>query len=523
MDKVIVLSRVSTDSQDLNQQTQEVLKQVCRDGYSEDNIILIEDKESGIKLSEEERNGLNKLKEYIESDSSIKAVYIYELSRLSRRQKVLFSIREYLIEKRIQLISLKPELKLFDNDGNVSQINSILFSLLSSFAESEMIVKKERMMRGIKYNLQNGKAGGGVPPFGYATDKEKRYIIHPEESKILKRIYHEYINTSNSLRTITKELKEEGYFPKTSEATLYTEVQKWCRDKRYIGNQTFPQIISEKEFQLCQEAKHRHMSVHTIKRDETWLLRGLIFDVEYGMMSSAKCLHGKTRVDQYTSYKKELHKGHSISRKRIDPIVWEESKYLYKKYVINKKKLIRELQDSQRLLSKKIDTITNDINKIQERIDKLEERVIFSRISSSKYDELSTKLLLEKEEKERRYTELINDIAYKQYQIQDIELSKELNLEKLTQVEKVEIINKVIDIISYKRLNVQNSIISIYNKFNKRVSVYQINSFGKNIGFKIEERLEKENERPIKNFRPRQLRGYNYKGEMIKGQLKSFI
>ena len=53
MKKVIVLSRVSTSHQDLTQQTEEILREVHKDGYTDPNIIIIEDVESAIKLSEE--------------------------------------------------------------------------------------------------------------------------------------------------------------------------------------------------------------------------------------------------------------------------------------------------------------------------------------------------------------------------------------------------------------------------------------------------------------------------------------
>ena len=90
--------------QDLKQQTEEILNEVYKDGFKKEDIILIEDKESAIKLSEEERRGLNKLKECIYADNNISTVYIYELSRLSRRQLVLFSVRDFLIKNGIQLI-----------------------------------------------------------------------------------------------------------------------------------------------------------------------------------------------------------------------------------------------------------------------------------------------------------------------------------------------------------------------------------------------------------------------------------
>ena len=63
--KAILLIRVSTGAQDLIQQREKVVDAAKRDGFNENDIILIEDKESAVKLSEEERNGLNRLKEFI--------------------------------------------------------------------------------------------------------------------------------------------------------------------------------------------------------------------------------------------------------------------------------------------------------------------------------------------------------------------------------------------------------------------------------------------------------------------------
>jgi DNA invertase Pin-like site-specific DNA recombinase len=79
--KAIVLSRVSSSHQDLSQQTDEVLREARKDGYTDRGIIIIENIESAIKLSEEERQGLNKMKDHINKDTSIECVYIYELSR----------------------------------------------------------------------------------------------------------------------------------------------------------------------------------------------------------------------------------------------------------------------------------------------------------------------------------------------------------------------------------------------------------------------------------------------------------
>ena len=96
MKKCILLSRVSTQQQTLEQQTNELLKFAKNRGYNDNSIIVIEDKESAIKLDEEHRQGLIKMKEYIAEDKNINCVICYEISRISRQQKVLFSIRDYL-------------------------------------------------------------------------------------------------------------------------------------------------------------------------------------------------------------------------------------------------------------------------------------------------------------------------------------------------------------------------------------------------------------------------------------------
>ena len=78
MKKVIVLSRVSTSHQDLTQQTEEILREVHKDGYTDSNIIIIEDVESAIKLSSSpQRNRFEGLNGYL------RVTCFYKLALLS--------------------------------------------------------------------------------------------------------------------------------------------------------------------------------------------------------------------------------------------------------------------------------------------------------------------------------------------------------------------------------------------------------------------------------------------------------
>ena len=468
--KAIILSRVSSEHQTLEQQTEAVLKEVRRDGYTDDNIIIIEDKESAIKLSEEERNGLNKMKEYIKNDPSINAVYLYELSRLSRRQLVLFSIRDFLIERRIQLVCVQPPMKLLDEDGKMSTTAAITFALYSTLSETEMTVKKERMMRGRLHNKQMGKTMSGRPPFGYAINKEKYFIVDPITSKIVERFFLQYSKGDTTIAQIAKELKEEGLFPKTSFDTLQQNLTLWLDRDYYIGKFPYPQIISKSLFYKVQSVRKKRKGAPKKKYNNRFLLKGVLFNGKNGRMMCI-CTLG----DTYTMSNTE-NGGLHISRTLIDPLVWDYAKDLYRQYIMNPTILIRQLQKELAIINKKVNTIRNEISSIVERVDKVEERMIFGNLSKSRGEELSEILKDQLSEKERRLFELTNETAYKQQQMMEADFMGDLKEDTMTMDDMIAIVRKVVKRIKIVRLSKYISQISVFNNINNIVTVFEANS-----------------------------------------------
>ena len=106
--KAIIFTRVSTNAQHLEEQEKIVTDMAIRDGFSLENLFFVSYKESGIKLTEDERLGITEMKELIEDNRSIRAVYVSEISRIARNKKVLFSISDYLLSRGIQLTIKEP-------------------------------------------------------------------------------------------------------------------------------------------------------------------------------------------------------------------------------------------------------------------------------------------------------------------------------------------------------------------------------------------------------------------------------
>ena len=465
MKRVIVLSRVSTSGQDLTQQTNEVLREVYKDGYTDKNIIIIEDTESAIKLSEEERHGLNKMKDHINKNKSIECVYIYELSRLSRRQLVLFSIRDFLVERKIQLICLKPYFRLLELNGEMSQTGSLMFSLFSSLSESEMMLKQERMMRGRRRNKELGKSIGGRKPFGYDVDKEKRYVINPIESSIVKRIFTDYGYGNKSMREIATELKEEGYFPNNHINTVRLKVQVILNRATYMGEFPYPRIISPELFSIVQQNIEYSSENRITHAKEPFLFKGLVCDARTGYVLSTN-----GAIDTYFS---KHHTGAAIRRLNIDPLAWEHSKIMYERYVMNKDKLLKQIKASYQTTAQKIAVIDGEIKEIAIKMERVEESYILGRISKKKSEQLRQRLLEERKIKKNRREELVDLFIRKQSQKKCLLLDT-IDESLLTHEDKLSIIHQVIDIITVEKPNPTFSVIKIYNRINSLVYVYEV-------------------------------------------------
>lgn len=247
--KCILLARVSTNLQEIDAQLYELEKKAKNDGYSD--IIKIQNFESGLQ-EENKIEGIQELKNYINTDKSIDCVYVWEISRIARLQKTIYSIITYLQENKIQLIVLNPFVKMLDDNYNMTKDFSIIAELYSQFAEIEVKTFIDRSRRQKKYNSENGKFCGGIKLYGYTVDDNGYYIINKEEADIIKTIYDLYINNDFGYGAIYKILKDKGI-----NISSY-KIQKIITESGYTGDislqtnelrpQLYPQIISKDDY-----------------------------------------------------------------------------------------------------------------------------------------------------------------------------------------------------------------------------------------------------------------------------------
>ena len=268
MSKAVLFIRVSTEQQTTESQRDALMHYAMADGYSAKDIVFIEKKESGYKLEESEREGLVELYKAMDEPET-SDVYIWELSRLSRRPKDLYSIREKFLERRIQLHCQEPSFTLLNKERTGYDSNAnILFSLFGAMAEQEVIEKKARFARGKKRLAEQGRYNGGAIPYGYKKDVSQGNLIiidEEVEAPIVREVFNLY-ERGMSQPAIAKELFSRGIkgraARKTKKFTISLVHQiltnelltgKAHKSKGASYERRYPQIITEEQFLRCRK------------------------------------------------------------------------------------------------------------------------------------------------------------------------------------------------------------------------------------------------------------------------------
>lgn len=370
--KCIIFSRVSSQGQEYAQQTETLRQLALQYGYQ--NHIIIQEKESGIKLSEEERLGLNRMKEIIRNKEA-DCVFCREVSRLARTKKVLFSVEQFLIEEKVQLIILEPRIQLLDEDtGRVNDSAEIVFTLFAQQAESEMRIKKERFREG-KIRCRKSGIWDGTPlPFGYSVNEQQRVILSPQADTV-RLIYNCYSTEDFSTNTLAQELEKRGIVDDAGCPLSQSRIARILSTERYTGEDIYPQIITRELFEKCKELRKNAKVMRNLRKNNyasQYLCNKLIVCPECGYHFTP----GSTTYRCFMHHHDANKCGNKlqINIELIDNIAWTCARDLEvgsllrhsksKVHELNAQKIV--LEEKKKNLSKKLESFASRIEKVQD-------------------------------------------------------------------------------------------------------------------------------------------------------------
>jgi hypothetical protein len=141
----------------------------------------------------------------------------------------------------------------------------------------------------------------------------------------------------------------------------------------------------------------------------------------------------------------------SISQKTIDPFLWETSKGLYQKYLMNVSRIRKTQTEKMNILKQKYSVCEERIKKVQEKIDRSEERYINGKMRPEKLDILIENLVKEKTELENRCISLVDEMEGILEQIKQVIDNKCVDLDTLPFQDRLDIVRSVIERVIVRR------------------------------------------------------------------------
>lgn len=392
--KCILLVRVSTEAQSYEEQEKELYDLAHFYGYKDKDISSIATKESAIKLDEEDRFGLNRMKELLET-GEYDCVFAWEISRIARRKKILFSILEYLTTKGIQLIIKEPRIRLLKDDKTIDEGAETIFTLYAQLAESEMRNKIARFSRAKKEGFNKGKYMGGKITLGYKVSEDGYWQIDEEGSKLVRLVFDMYISGEYSLTELGKELKSRGYFKNLSVTNVKAEMYGLLKNPIYRGirtsNNIYPQIIDDDTWEKCRKKREENRTRSKAKTPHllTPLIRcscGASYSVNL-MDATYSC-----RV-KHNAVEKGLLHSPDINVNVIESLAWYVALQELHEDMICKRNDAKETYEEEiRIYNQKIAYSRGILESTMQRRSDLDENYfVHGRFTKEKYEELTKK------------------------------------------------------------------------------------------------------------------------------------
>lgn len=364
MANAIIWGRVSTTRQELDAQVNELIGYAVKDGYDPDKLVIIKSAgASARKQNDLYKQEVEELLTTLESDSTIKCVYVWEVSRLARAELPFYKMKDYFITHKVQLIVKTPEIHLLKKDGTVDLGQEVILNLLVTLAKQEMEIKEKRFARGKARNKAEGKYNGGRIKLGYMLDATKHFVENPATVDLVRRIFTAYVNNEKSVDGIYRELVDLGiYHPKPNVTKGNKQMNAILKDRAYIGEGLYPRIITDELFEAAQAKLATHPKRH--KTSEIYYCASILKDAETGytlIANKSSVVYGMnlTRPRYY------------LSINACDMLCWFTASFIYNsKLSTDKKTNTVEYQQRIEDNQTKVSTKLQQIEELKKQIDR---------------------------------------------------------------------------------------------------------------------------------------------------------
>jgi site-specific DNA recombinase len=304
--KVALYARVSTEDQAERETIRNqiiVANAICPAMGLEIVESYLDDGVSGMVPLEQRPEGARLLQDA--SAGKFPQVVVYRLDRIGRKAMVILSAFETLKEKGVALRSLTEP---FDTSQPFGEFVMGILAMVAGYERDSMLM---RTSEGRLRQARDGRWTGGVLPYGYVLDDERR--LTPDwtprlgskhsEAEIAQRVFRTIADGEATAAALAQQFNAEGipmarkyqpkgqdvYYKPTKAGYVWgpTNVSHMVRSRTYKGihvwgrkgeiiEREVPHLVDEETWKKANSQIDRNRSMSKRPSDHLYLLRGIV-------------------------------------------------------------------------------------------------------------------------------------------------------------------------------------------------------------------------------------------------------
>jgi DNA invertase Pin-like site-specific DNA recombinase len=241
----VIYARYSSHSQNemsIEGQLKETYAYAKREGYT----VLKEYVDRALTATTDKRPEFQKMI----ADSAKKSfqiVIVYQLDRFARNRFDSAIYKKHLKKNGVKVVSVREPIS--DDPSGV-----LIEGVLEAYAEYFSLDLAQKIMRGIKLSMENGKHIGGAIPLGYTVNSEKKFEINPSTAPIVQDIFNLYAN-GRTLKEVGEIIMQQHDI---KIGNVFNFIGKILDNRNYVGTYTrgghmvenaVPRIITDELFE----------------------------------------------------------------------------------------------------------------------------------------------------------------------------------------------------------------------------------------------------------------------------------
>lgn len=225
MRRAVIYARFSSSNQ--KEESIEAQVKACTEYAEKNNMIIVKNYEDRAHTATNDRRPAFQQMIRESDKKEFDVVLVHKLDRFSRNK-----FDKAINKRRLNLnnVNIESVLERITDDPEGRLLESLLDGIAQYYSEN----LSREVMKTMMIHANNAKHLGGIPPFGYDVNEEKKYVINEDEAYAVRLIFEMYAD-GYGYGQISQFLNDSGYSTKKNKPFGKNSLPTLLRNEKYRG------------------------------------------------------------------------------------------------------------------------------------------------------------------------------------------------------------------------------------------------------------------------------------------------